>query len=216
MPDLDDLLARVAGLERFNRRLAGENKLLKGAGALLAVAAASLVFLGGRGVAQDKKAEKPKEKVVEAEKFLLYDAARRIRAAIWMGKAGPKYDLYDEKGKLRATLALGDKGEPVLLFLSAEGKQQVALNVTGGKRMLTLHDGTGRQRVLLGFLDDGGMLAFSNEKGKTAVGLGETPEGRGLGIDDDNGKKRLSLELEKDKASLKLFDAKEKVLFEKP
>src|SRR5260370_31450497 len=58
---------------------------------------------------------------VEAEKFILRDSDKRVRAALGMTSSGPSFTFYDESGKRRAALGMGSTG-PALGLFDAEGK----------------------------------------------------------------------------------------------
>jgi hypothetical protein len=220
MSDAGDLIRRIETLERSQRRLTRENRVLKGLAAAVGLAALTVLVLGHRqgALADEKKAdaEEKKLRVVEAEKFLLKDSDKNIRAALFMGKHGPKYDLYDEKGTLRATLALSVKESPALVFFGPDSQQEVILTSVENKRILLFQGPKGESRVTLAYNEKGAVLSFNNEKGDSRTMLTDNPQGRGLALLDDGGKTRLSAVIEKSKPSLQILDSDEKPVFQKP
>lgn len=219
MSSPSDLLQRLEALERYNRRLSLENAALKALGVTVVIVIVSLLVLGHQqpGQADDKTEKKEqKEKVIEAEQFLLRDKDNRIRAAIHVGANGPKYDLYDEKGTLRATLALGTNSDPLLVFFSADKKELVSLGILGEERFLTLRDHGETRRAILANKGEVSFLSLYDAKGQVRTLLGAAPAEQGLIVKDEKGKPRLSLQLEKDQPAFKILDAADKVLFQKP
>jgi len=98
-PELAAVVARLEKVERQNRRLKRVGVVV------LALAVAGMVM--GQAM--------PRARIVEAEEFVLKDAARNVRAELAAFKDGPALTLLDENGKSRATLAV-DKPGPMLLL----------------------------------------------------------------------------------------------------
>jgi hypothetical protein len=63
----------------------------------------------------------PRARIVEAEGFVLKDAAGKVRAELAVDKDGPRLGLRDEAGRTRAELAVGKYG-PRLVQYDENGK----------------------------------------------------------------------------------------------
>ena len=93
-PELAAVVARLEKVERQNRRLKRVGVVV------LALAVAGMVM--GQAM--------PRARIVEAEEFVLRDAAGNVRAELVAFKDGPALTLLDENGKSRATLAVDKPG----------------------------------------------------------------------------------------------------------
>jgi hypothetical protein len=114
---LQSLSERVARLEMQNRRLK------KGGVTVLILAFAVMAM----GQAQPRR-------VLEANEFVLKDAAGRMRARLSMEMTNrPTLTFYSENGGIPASLAGGD--EPFLTLNRTESKQQVVLGVATASRI---------------------------------------------------------------------------------
>src|SRR5262249_25996330 len=107
-PDLATVVACLEKLERHNR-------WLKRLVLLLLVGAILLASQAQPSLAQRK------DRVVEAERFILRDDKGKARAVMAMFKDGPGFALLDDKEKPRAALAMSKNG-PGLALLDANEK----------------------------------------------------------------------------------------------
>jgi hypothetical protein len=167
--DLHEIVQRLACLESQNRWLKrGFFSLLVGAGAVLLVAA--------------QPAGKPKE--VQAEKFVVVDAAGKTRAILGVDKVHPAWE------QPRAGLYIhGPDGKPQVLLMADEG--------TGGGLYLQEKDAT-----RLGLVSRQGKMAGlvvyrKPEDRKSQIGLFYSDDGKpGFFLNDQNGTSRIGMILE--------------------
>ena len=167
---------RLEALERENRRLRRGGKALVALfGAAILVAAAPA---GPR-------------KVVEAERFVVRDAAGKVRAALGIREDGsPSLNLYDQDAKTRAVLGL-EGGDPVLGLLdqAGHGRVQVAFEESGASRV-TLFDERETGRAQLALEPDGSpSLAFADRERKASAWMSVDRDGApALSLQDRAGK----------------------------
>jgi hypothetical protein len=149
-PDLAAVVERLEKVERQNRRL-------RGAGiAVLVLAVAGLLM--GQAM--------PRARIVEAEGFVLKDAAGKVWAKLDVFKDGPGLGLYDENGKPRAMLSAFKAGPGLSLF-DENGKTRTTLDVFKAGPGLALRDENDKLRAGLVVGKDGPGLALYDEAGKT-------------------------------------------------
>jgi hypothetical protein len=149
---LEEVVKRIEGLERQVRRW-------RRAAVALMLSAVALMTLG---------AAVPRGRVVEAQKFVLKDAAGRVRAEL-----GPSDN--DKSIALR--------------FKDAAGSPRLVLGVEDESSLLVLHDKTGRPRVGLVTLAQGAPgFTFYDTTGRARVELGVSREGEpGIVVRDARG-----------------------------
>ncbi|MFI5342135.1 MAG: hypothetical protein ACHQ7N_20145 [Candidatus Methylomirabilales bacterium] len=171
-PELVAVVARLEKVERQNRRL-------RGAGiAVLVLAAAGLLM--GQAM--------PKTRIVEAEEFVLRDAAGKVRAMLGATKDWEGLNLYDENDRVRVRLDLRKDG-PGLTLYEENGKVRADLGAIKAGPRLILYDENGKPRAGLsvGLLGPGVYLAA--EDGVPRVWLAAWKNIRpGLVLLDENGK----------------------------
>lgn len=110
---LESLADRLARLERQNRRLAA-------AAVLLVAVLAAAVCMG--------QVRAPN--VVEAESFVVRDAAGKARAALFLGEEGPALALSDQNGKLRAALRVDNNGLASLAIFDDKGQSEAVPTIS--------------------------------------------------------------------------------------
>ncbi len=113
-PTTEGLACRLERMERENRRL-------KRVGVAVLAALAAVVLMA--------QANPPKvAKVIEAERFVLQDAAGKVRGELSVlpgGQAG--LGLYDQNANLRAMLSLWRDGRPSLELYDENGKLRAVI-----------------------------------------------------------------------------------------
>lgn len=185
-----NLLGRIERLEEQNRRLK------RGALAcLLAFASmAAAVFMTMELSAQTQTAQAPKKtapakapaakappapapapfvmpKDIEAESFILKDAAGMTRAELYMSGTGPSLQLRDTSGTALVTLALNDAapGGPYLLLADPQHQATLSMSALGGAgSQLTLTGARPDIQAHLGVAPDGTSLVLSDQNGFSA------------------------------------------------
>ena len=73
-------------------------------------------------------------KVLRAERIILQDANRKVRAELGLKNGGPSLTLFDEQGKCRASLALSKDGSSSLSFYDKGGDCRAVLLVRSDGR----------------------------------------------------------------------------------
>lgn len=135
------VMKRVEGLEREVRRW-------RHAAMALTLAAVALATMG---------LAIPRGRIVEAQKFVLKDAAGRVRVELGPNDTDKSITLRfrDEIGTPRLTL--GVENDSALLVLGDKtGRPRVgAVTLADGVPGLTFYDATGRSRAELGLARDG-------------------------------------------------------------
>jgi hypothetical protein len=204
MPALPTVLERLDRLEQHNEKLARQNRRLKFAGIVLLLLAGAVFLVSSPG---PSRAEPKKAATLEAEKFILRDAAGKERATLMTGKFGPGLLLYDEQGKPSIALAAVKTGP--LLYLLQGGRSRVALGLHKDGPGLYLADETEKDRVGLTVNKKGAALRLLDEKQKTRVALGAYPGGEDLSFSNERGRKRLSLAVADSTSGLSFFNDKD-------
>ncbi len=182
------LLARIERLEQQNRRLKR--------GALLGLLALASIAVMAQTQTPRKPATKPPAsakapaapaapsapalpKNIEAESFILKDAAGMVRAELSMGGTGPSLKLRDTAGTALVTLALNDAapGGPYLLLSDPQHQAALSMSVLGGAgSQLTLTGSRPDIQAHLGVAPDGTSLILSDADGFSAnIGSGIQP-----------------------------------------
>ena len=150
-----DFVRRLDKLERQNRRLRqGVALILTILGTLLLIAQSS-----------------PK-RTVEAEEFILRDAAGRIRAKLGMWTAEPSFALYDSAGRAKVLM---DGNGPAVHLSDANAIPRLSIMVDESGAGFSVSDTRGRLRGVLGTRDsqNATTVSFYDEKamGRAAIGL---------------------------------------------
>lgn len=177
MAEQENILVRIAALERQNRRL---RSMMLGM-VVLVIAGLCLSFVN---VGVRARAPLPKRK---AEKLVLHDEAGRERIVLKTDNDDPRIQLFNSDGKLVAVL--GSKGGASLVFCDSKEIPRLGMYATdadvrlhfmdknSGPRMelsgqkdplLRFRDEKGRR--ILEVLKDGPKLTFFNDKGKPLFG----------------------------------------------
>jgi hypothetical protein len=147
---LELTIARVERLERAQRRW---QRLA--AGAVLSLAAVGLM------------GQKPAPRVVEAERFLLKDAAGRTRAELVVDSE-QSVALRFRDADTMPRLSIGtENGASVLVLNEQGGKVRAGLvTLAQGSPALTLYDNNGKTRAELGLAREGApALTFTDRDG---------------------------------------------------
>lgn len=152
-PTLDRLTQRFDRLERDNRRIKRYGTLV-----VLAIVAAGLI------------GQVSKERVVQAQQFILLDAAGTVRAGLDATGGYPALRLTDKNGKTRASLAVLDDGTPMLALIDANGLTGAWLHAKGGVPILQLQD-VSDTKVELGLHADGTPGLTVSERGQKRLAL---------------------------------------------
>lgn len=152
--DLRDVVKRLWKIEAQNRNIK------RGGVIILALAAASLLI----GQAS------PKSRVIEAEKFILYDSRGMTRAQLTMlASVGPRLSMTDNDGTERVVMGLTSDGAPLLGFKDKQGKV-VRLDLSldeDDSPVLRFWDKQGKARAALRLdADDSPALRFFDKDGK--------------------------------------------------
>ncbi len=116
------LEARVARLERDNRRL-------RGAGFALALLAGAFALFDAR--AKDAEPARPEIPAVVATRSLrVVDPQGKPRAVLATSSDGvPFLTLSDRNGQVRATLFISDDGRPALTLNDGDGRSRATLGL---------------------------------------------------------------------------------------
>lgn len=157
MATVDELLLRVQQLERSNKRL---RCFL----ATLALAGGTVVLMG---TAAPQHSVPP---VIEAQQFVLKDAA----------------------GHERGSLFANDQVWGLVLY-NRDSSKAAALAVTEGSNAVLLNDGQGKSGIAAYAKSDESNLAMFDAKGHARIELKNSPKGSVLGLRDDNGTDRVDV-----------------------
>jgi hypothetical protein len=228
-PSLADLEARLAKLERQNRRwqhlglffllIAGSSFLLaqaprKSPGAAPAPAARPASFdtlVVHRLELRDKAGKLRGLWSVEADKASLdlYDAAGKSRVGLEVMANSSGLNLSNTAGNVGASLAvLADS--PVFGLFDAARQARVWLSVLADSPGLDLYDAAGKLRAGFDVTADGPRLVLADAAGKPRVGLGVMAEGPNVALFDAAGETRAALQVRADDGpSLRLQDAQQ-------
>jgi len=160
---------RLVKLERQNRRV-------KWMGILFIVLAVAVVCMGQT---------RPKNRLIEGEKFVLKDISGTRRAELVMEPGGPGLVLYDADGNRIGRF--GGTGE-------------------GNGAGLSLQGASGASKVTLISLTDGPHMLMFDSRGKFRSELGATVKGPYLFLHDDSEKVRVALAVDGDSPKLQISD----------
>ncbi len=226
--DLERLTARIATLERFNRRL---SRVV----AVLLIVVASAVLMAQKPVSktpQRKKAAPAAPKVVEAEQFVLRTAGGKVLATLGMTDGGPALRLVGPNGTDRAVLGLDDAGTPRLVMMRPDGTRPVTVSLTAdgvpkvevtardksAARLTTgpegpeiaIADASGMLRLALDLKADGPAITMG---GKTALAaLSASDEGPSMALSDPEGHQRITMKVVTQNAGFSIRDANGRAL----
>jgi hypothetical protein len=152
-PDLAAVVQRVERVEQQNRRLKS--------------AVILVLLLGCAGVLMGQA--QPRSRTVEAEAFVLRDAAGKARAGLEMAPDGSvALALYDQAGASRAAVRVKADGSPDVTLIDQAARIRAVLRVEPtGSPGLVLFDETGKPRATLYVVADGSanlQLSDKNER----------------------------------------------------
>jgi len=146
------LADRVDRLEAENRRL----RRWGGAALVLALAVAALGQSAPHGT------------TVEAQQFVLKDAAGKVRVVQGMIEGASDLSFFDEKGRNRLSLQVMPDGTPRVSLRHADMKSGAkVLLLENGQTALQFFDATGQPRLVASLAADGApFLQLRDETGK--------------------------------------------------
>jgi hypothetical protein len=224
-PVLEELVQRVAVLERDNRRLRR-------------LGVAALLVLGALGVLAQARPRLPVAaaapagaREVEVERLILRDAAGRLGATLgWQADRSPALTLYGADGRTaRVTLTVGADDAPGLALFDAAGRPRATLALFraeaapagSGARdpspALALYDATGRARAALTAAGDAARLDLADRTGEPRAVLRARADGEpALELRDGEGRPRAGVALLADNTpafNLYARDGKARVAF---
>jgi hypothetical protein len=150
-----DLAAVVTRLEKVER----QNWWMK-VGGIMVLLVASAGLLMGQAM--------PKATTVEAEAFVLRDAAGKQRAALHLSpEGGAALSFFDPAGIGRAALRVDREGSPDLTLLDQTAKVRAMLRVERtGLPGLVFFDQDGKARATLYVVSDGSAVLQLSDKGE--------------------------------------------------
>ena len=193
-PTMETLAQRLDRVERENRRL-------KQAG-VVALAVIAAVVLMGQATGSEVA------KVIQAEKFVVRDAAGTVRATLGSDPIFTELMLADDKGHKRFQLSVGSFGQ-FLSFLDSNGQQRMKMSTLGvpgsplGVVGISVFDPNNRLQILLGTstagkAQTGPILLFADQDEKMRARLGLSEHGVPfLQLSDKEGTTRAVLSLTK-------------------
>jgi hypothetical protein len=210
-PQQDAILARIARLERANRRL-------KQGAIVFLVMIASAGLMAQTRQSAPAASQRPKGRAaapapaapagptaVEAQGFILKDANGKVRAELGLTGGTPSLKFRDESGSALVSLSLNEgPGGPVLLLSDPQHHASVALSVLEkAGPQLSLTGERADIQLRMGVSPDGTTLELSDKEGfTTSIGNGIVPK---------NGQvKKTSA------ASIVLYNKERKVLWSQP
>jgi hypothetical protein len=213
-PEMQAIVQRIEKLEAENRRL-------KRAVLGVALLAAAVLAMG----------QARPSRILEADAFVLRDAAGRTRAQLWLeaSRKMPVLAFYRENGQVAASLAGGE--EPSLTLMRAGSDELVYLSVAKNDWGLTLADK--KNRAGLAVVNSKPSLVLNDESGQPQISLrtdalgsrlelydSPKPEaepqlslwaskiiGPHLWLNDGEGKERVSLRVSEGEPSIAVSDA---------
>jgi hypothetical protein len=192
-PEMQQLTERLARVERQNRRL------MRG-GVALVLSCGSVLLMA-------QKPQKPASQTIEAQAFVLKDAAGGVRAELHMTPSGPALSIYGTEGFGDANLSAGSDGPR--LQLRTEGGGIAGIGVSkGGPSVALLGAGTDeRPSVLLDAGQQGAALVlYRAQDNKVAARLAMQENGSGLELFGHAGEDSVILQLDNDEPTLALKD----------
>lgn len=207
MREHEALVERLERLERTNRRYAS-------ALAMLLCGAVAVSVIGAN----------PREIVSEAERFILRDAAGKVRAEMCATPNGPALSFFDPSGAERLRLHANDDGNTVLSLKTGirdESSERAVDIRTGndGWSSLSFLDGGTRERLSLGLAYDGEpRLRMNTPGGKSRISIGSDMSGRAeVIVHDGSGTERGVLRSAPGgSTSLSLYDSEGSAIFSAP
>jgi hypothetical protein len=214
-PDAHDyqaVILRLRQLERRMRLLYSTLASILGLGCLLALVAAAPT----------------KEKVLEANRFVLRGEDGKRAALLAVGADGPTFELLDGREKTRLALHI-TKGEPTLQFYDEEEKPRAILILQPDGPTLAFSDRTNLEKLKLQLEKQTPRILLFDEAA-ARIKLETGPDGPTVGIygehhprigfavrkdralalvADDLGRTRVAITAGKDEGRIRLLDGKE-------
>lgn len=147
-PEYRELQQRLAKLEKQNRTFRRT--------AIALLVAVGAVLLMGQAA--------PKHRVIEAEKFVLTDAAGRMRANLSTNEGRTMLMLYALHGDSGLQLSVDDKDNPVIMFHGKKGEPNAAL----GSEFIAFTTDMTHGAFLSYTKENGPRLALDDDQGYSA------------------------------------------------
>jgi hypothetical protein len=169
-PSLAELEARLAKLERQNRRWKHLGLLLlliAGSGFLLAQAPRKPARAGPAPATPAASYD-----TLVVHRVELRDKAGKLRGVWTVDDSGSGLALYDTAGKSRVFLGVDAEG-PALAFYDTAGKGRALLSATAEGSILNLSDATGKPRAALAVFADAPGLLLYDAAGKISARLSQ-------------------------------------------
>ena len=101
-------------------------------------------------------------------------------------------------------------------LVDAQGRVRGEMSLTPGGPMLCFYDESGAARAKLMLSADGPGLTLADEKGHTRAWLGFTKEALRIGFADEDGNSRVFVGVMKSGPVAKIYDEKQKVVWQAP
>ena len=175
--------ARITRLEQQNRRYKQSALVCLLAVAAVGIMGESLSSQTPKSRAKKAPATAPASPPVpvipdklQAQSFVLVDAAGKSRAELAMGGTGPSFRLLNPSGSAEVTISLSDNapGGPVVLLADPDHKAGLTMSVlSGAGSQLSLHGENPDAQVHLGVTKDGTAVELFDPDGfSTSLGNG--------------------------------------------
>lgn len=178
IPEIQNVLYRLAKLERQNRRM-------KQAGLAVLVLATALVTI---------YATQPVPQKITAQEFDVVDNAGRVRVKVGMLSGVPIIGLSDAQGKPRAEISVDASGLPSVALADAQGKARTEMVVdSAGVPSIALFDAHENKRIELVEAVDGPHLSLNDAEENKRIQLFIEPSRSAVEVADASGKQRATL-----------------------
>lgn len=181
------------------RQLEAQCVQLKGIG-VVALGILSFVVLMGQAA--------PKNRVIEAERFVLRDSAGTIRADLTANEETTTFLLSDVHGQPRAALSVIPKGPILLLRDEPRSKRWVTLELFDDGSGLELNGLDGEYRAGLRLVKDDPSLTFFGSDNTPHVGLGLSSHGPNLLLSGPGNKGNMDLHVDPERGPGITFQGK--------
>ena len=180
MATVDDLLFRLQQLERSNKRL----RVFLAAFSLVG----GIVVLMGTAPTQHSVPA-----VIEAQQFVLKDAAGHQRGSLFANDQGWELALYNRNSSKAAAIIVTPDSNGILLN-DSQGKSGIAAYAKTDESNLAMFDVKGHAKIEVKNTSKGSALSFRDNNGIDRVDVAFTNvDGGGVVMNDANSKTRTIL-----------------------